>query len=106
MWIPATKAEQRGLLSYLINVESGELWRQHVDHLKPREDSTFPRNEECLGRDCVSLFESSMEEAEVSSTTDTSSNQSTSPVVASSSPRCPHQDRRPPDRFGFSVERS
>ena len=105
-WIPATIAEQRGPLSYLVTVENGEQWRRHVDHLKPREDSTFPRNEERLDRDSIIPFESSVEEAEVSSTTDTSANQSTSPAVPSSSPRYPHQDRRPPDRFGFSVDRT
>ena len=77
-----TIAEQRGPLSYLVTVENGEQWRRHVDHLKPREDSTFPRNEERLDRDSVIPLESCVEEAEVSSTTDTSSNQSTSPAIA------------------------
>ena len=64
-WIPASKAEQRGPLSYMVTVENGEQWRWHVDHLKPREESTFPRNEECLGRDSVILFESKCHQPQI-----------------------------------------
>ena len=106
MWITATIAQQRGPLSYLVNVENGEQWRRHVDHLKQKEDSILPRNEERFDQDSVIPFESSVEEVELSSTTDRTLNQPTSPAISSPSPHYPQRDHRPPDCFRLLVSRT
>ena len=79
-WIPTTVAEWRTPLSYMYmymylgNVENGEQWRWHIDHLKPRNDSIFHQNKEPFNQDRVNRFESFVEDVEVSSTMDTRSN--------------------------------
>ncbi len=41
-WIPGTIIKARGPLSYMIELETGQIVRRHVDHLQSRtEDSTL-----------------------------------------------------------------
>ena len=43
-WLLGTIIEQRGPLSYLVQVANGVVWKRHVDHLRKTIDS--PQEEE------------------------------------------------------------
>ena len=34
IWIPSVIVRQRGPLTFLVDVGQGQLWKQHLDHLK------------------------------------------------------------------------
>ena len=40
-WVPATVVARQGLLSYLLEILEGEIWRPHIEHVKSRAHSSF-----------------------------------------------------------------
>ena len=38
-WLPGVVVERLGPLTYLVQVDNGQLWKRHVDHLRIRGDT-------------------------------------------------------------------
>ena len=90
-----------GPLTYLVETESGQIWKRHIDHLKSLHQENVPNNGEddqlvCVpeGEDTTSATVSAENaNAEPQATTDTESQ--------STSRRYPlRESRRPPSRYG------
>ena len=47
-WVPGVLKECCGPLTYLVEVESGVLWRQHADHIKDLQESELFGEERLL----------------------------------------------------------
>ena len=116
-WIPGTIAQQLGPVSYLVNVQHGVSWRRHVDHLKQRQEFPLPQHDqekkkedENATEDVFIPFSISEEnpEAEIATheTTTQPATPTTNMTTSQATQRYPRRDRRPPDRFSFSVTSS
>ena len=120
-WLPAVVVECKGPLSYVVQLESGMLWRRHIDQLQvtgdcPTDVSAPKANQESLlmddGDTSPEVLNDSPSEIPNSSPSTESSNPGGETVAGEHSPttenssdsttprrRYPQRERRPPVRF-------
>ncbi len=95
-WVPGTIKERLGQLTYLVQVQTGDCWKRHVDHIlrgagtgttdSSRVDDSFD--------DCAPLVSTPQPDS-VSSTTPATDNRPSGAATKSST-----RIRQPPDRYG------
>ena len=125
-WVQATVVDQVGPLSYHVQVQNGEMWRRHIDHLRAgSEQSTSSDTAEVTPEQRAEEFVlvpscDAPEESTLSETATTYRNESndrnessnrnnsndrsesesgTANVSDASRPRYPQRHRKPPDRY-------
>ena len=106
-WLPATITQQNGPLSYTVCTSDGQIWKRHVDHIKPL-GSQLVRTEFTSENDDYLDIPTSNTNAEEptshvrsdsSPTTSSKSTPSVDPL-----PRYPRRARHPPERFEGTLE--
>ena len=99
VWKPGHISVVNGPLSYIIQLDSGETWRRHVDHLKHVTTSTSDKTTPLVT-------------ASDDTTTDfygfpsLNSSPVTPPIPQNQERRYPHRNRRPVDRFTYNIRSS
>ena len=99
-WLPATITQQNGPLSYTVCTANGQLWKRHVDHIKPLESQPVHNEFTSENDDYLDIPTSNAEEPTsnvCNNPTPTLSSESTPPV--NPIPRYPRRARHPPERF-------
>ena len=99
-WVKAVIADQLGPVSYLVQLENGDYWRRHVDHLRP--GSEVPPTDGDPEPEEVTVPLGMSESQGLSSPTENEQDTSRAVPVAPSSSnnrRYPSRVRKPPDRL-------
>ena len=111
-WIPGTITQAQGPLTFIVCVESGQLWKRHVDQLKslstpkPTTEFTIDGNQDAEHTPADSVTPSEPTKSQTTTGSGTSlSPPSPSPTAdqdrsaLSGTSRYPQRDRHPPDRL-------
>lgn len=62
MWVKARVRDRLGPLSYQVQLENGDLWRRHIDHLRMRYEDKQTDSSSCRADDRVTFPESAPRE--------------------------------------------
>ena len=107
-WVPGVIIQQLGPLTFLIQVESGVMWRRHIDHLRAHNGSdaaqptVTPSTIESRDTDTdVFIPESSGTATQGSTPITNAEEEPTSDTTTAS--RYPSRVRHPPDRLVCSI---
>ena len=103
-WITGVIVKKLGPMTYLIQVETGQLWKRHVDHLRTRGDKPLSEGNSQTPTQTQNSewdFASSVESDTTTSGTEQECTTSDTPITdpSVSEPCYPHQQRQAPDRY-------
>ena len=98
-WVPAKIVEQLGPVSFMVQTESGIVWKRHTDHIRAQVDTSPSEPDPAGEEEFLSLSRNTTAESVTTSVNQDSSLATES--ESSTARRYPSRVRQPPDRFTF-----
>ena len=101
-WLPGTVVQKLGPLTYSVQLDTGMLWRRHIDQLRLISDKSVKENstdlEHCVSPTPVNVPNTDQPQQDISPSPQNSPDRPTAPER-----RYPTRDRNPPQRFAPVV---